>query len=83
MQTIMRCAKTVKAWEALARPDLVGKPVHSLLLMVNGRRSDRELSLLLGDDVTGLMHSLLRQGYLQQTMLPVNGDPDESASTSA
>ncbi len=58
-------AKTPKAWEALSRPDLVGRRAHSLLLMANGRRSERELSALLGDDVGELSHDLHTQGYLQ------------------
>ena len=47
LQRQERIAKTPKAWEALSRPDLIGRRAHSLLLMANGRRSERELSALL------------------------------------
>ncbi len=64
MDDIRRYAKTPRAWEALARPDVVGRQAHTLLLMANGRRSEQELALLLGNDVRDLLHRLQRQGYL-------------------
>jgi hypothetical protein len=76
MTHIQRIAKTPKAWEALSRPDIVGRRAHSLLLMANGRRSEQELSLLLGSDVSELAHGLLQQGYLQPVPLAVYGDND-------
>ena len=71
-------AKTPKAWEALSRPDLVGRRAHSLLLMANGRRSERELSALLGTDVHELTEGLLQQGYLQPVPLMLYGDNDSA-----
>jgi hypothetical protein len=65
MTGIQRYAKTPRAWEALARPDAVGRQAHTLLLMANGRRSEQELSLLLGTDVTALAIQLRQGGYLQ------------------
>lgn len=71
-----RIAKTPKAWEALSRPDLVGRRAHSLLLMANGRRSEHELSALLGGDVSDLAEGLLQQGYLQPVPLMLYGEND-------
>lgn len=65
MRTIRHYAKTPKAWKALTRPDLLGRRAHTLLLMANGRRSEQELSLLLGGNVSELAHSLRTQGYLR------------------
>jgi hypothetical protein len=70
MQSIRRYAKTTMAWEALSRPDAVGRQAHTLLLMANGRRSEQELSLLLGSDVSELAYGLMEKGYLQN-MAPV------------
>ena len=67
MGSIRRYAKTAMAWEALSRPDAVGREVHTLLLMANGRRSEQELSLLLGADVSELAYGLMEKGYLQKT----------------
>ncbi|MGE0098344.1 MAG: hypothetical protein AB7S86_08335 [Hydrogenophaga sp.] len=67
MSHVRRFAKTPRAWEALARPDLVGRQVHTLLLMANGRRSLQELSLLLGEDVGELALDLQHRGLLQDT----------------
>jgi len=78
MNAPQRMAKTPKAWEALSRPDLVGRRAHNLLLMANGRRSERELSALLGDDVGELTHGLLQQGYLQPVPLMLYGDSDNA-----
>lgn len=77
MATIERIAKTPKAWEALARPDLIGRQAHTLLLMANGRRSEKELSLLLGGDVSELAFGLRRQGYLQTAALLVQDEDDD------
>jgi len=73
-----RYTKTTQAWETLARPDLVGRQAHTLLLMANGRRHMQELSLLLGEDVSGLAHHLLRRGLLQTlSAVPSPDDGDE------
>lgn len=83
MPSIQRFAKTPRAWEALARPDVVGRQAHTLLLMANGRRSEQELALLLGDDVSELLHRLQRQGYLQ-CMAPATGtEADDDALAGA
>lgn len=80
MSSIRRYAKTTRAWEALARPDVVGRQAHTLLLMANGRRSEMELSMLLGTDVVELAHQLQQRGYLQvQAPAPV-ADDDALAS---
>jgi len=76
MATIDRIAKTPKAWDALARPDLIGRRAHTLLLMANGRRSDRELSELLGEDIDELAHGLAEQGYLQTTSIVIQAEDD-------
>jgi len=72
--------KTPRAWEALARPDGLDRRAHTLLLMANGRRSLRELSRLLGDDVRDLAHRLAAQGYLQDTKLPALAEADDEAA---
>jgi len=64
MSTNQRYAKTPQAWEALARPDLVGRRAHTLLLMANGRRSLQELSMLLGEDVVDLALQMEQRGLL-------------------
>jgi hypothetical protein len=76
MNAPQRIAKTPKAWEALPRPHLVGRRAHSLLLLANGRRSARELSALLGTDVSDLTERLVQQGYLQPVPLALGGDND-------
>lgn len=76
MATIERIAKTPKAWEALARPDLVGRRAHTLLLMANGRRSERELAELLGENIDELAHGLREQGYLQTTAILIQAEDD-------
>ncbi len=65
--TIRRYAKTPEAWEALARPDIVGRRAHTLLLMANGRRSELELSRLLGEDISALAECLQQRGLLQDS----------------
>ena len=74
MTGIQRYAKTPRAWEALARPDVVGRKAHTLLLMANGRRSEMELSRLLGGDVSDLLQNLQQQGYLLRNALTESGD---------
>jgi len=76
MATLERMAKTPKAWEALSRPDLIGRRAHALLLMANGRRSERELAQLLGENIDELAHGLRQQGYLQTTSIVVLADDD-------
>ena len=44
--------------------------------MANGRRSERELSMLLGGDVSELAHGLQQQGYLQPIPLVMYSDVD-------
>ncbi len=80
MATIERIAKTPKAWEALSRPDLIGRQAHTLLLMANGRRSEKELSLLLGGDVSVLAHGLREQGYLQTARVRVLEEDEDGAA---
>ena len=75
--TARRYAKTNMAWEALSRPDAVGRQAHTLLLMANGRRSEQELSLLLGSDVSELAYGLMEKGFLQNTAAVLQADPDE------
>jgi len=56
--------KTPKAWASLAQPSIVGRLAHTLVLMANGRRSLRELSLLTGTDITEQAALLQKAGYL-------------------
>jgi hypothetical protein len=79
MSSIRRYAKTPRAWEALARPDVVGRQAHTLLLMANGRRSEMELSMLLGTDVAELALQLQRHGYLQEQAIAPVADDDAMA----
>ncbi len=72
--------KTPRAWEALARPDGLDRRAHTLLLMANGRRSLRELSRLLGEDVRDLARRLAAQGYLQDVQVPVLAETDDEAA---
>lgn len=57
--------KTPKAWAALARPTLLGRLPHTLVLMANGRRSLRELSMLTGTNVAEVACELCQKGYLE------------------
>jgi hypothetical protein len=57
--------KTPKAWASLAQPALMGRLAHTVVLMANGRRSLRELSLLTGTDVTEQAYLLPQAGYLE------------------
>ncbi|MBA4265599.1 MAG: hypothetical protein C0453_10990 [Comamonadaceae bacterium] len=83
MSTIRRFMKTPRAWEALARPDLMGREAHTLLLMANGRRSRLELSTLLGQDIDNLASTLQAGGYLKETELKLPGDAEEESSAGA
>ncbi len=76
MATLERIAKTPKAWEALSRPDLIGRRAHALLLMANGRRSQRELAQLLGENIDELAYGLRQQGYLQTTSIVIQSEDD-------
>jgi hypothetical protein len=80
MSTPQRLCKTAKAWSLLAQPAGISRSVHALLLLANGQRSEQELSLLLGNDVSGLVRGLLVQGYLQPAT-PQQVDDDEDAAT--
>lgn len=79
MQTVRRYAKTNMAWEALSRPDAVGRQAHTLLLMANGRRSEQELSLLLGSDVSELAYGLMQKGYLHTAPTGGPAEPDDDS----
>ncbi len=83
MVSIRRYAKTAMAWEALSRPDAVGREAHTLLLMANGRRSEQELSLLLGSDVSELAYGLMEKGYLQKTGALFQPEADDDVQISA
>ena len=74
-----RYAKTPRAWQALARRDLMDREAHALLLMVNGRRSDQEIARLLGVDVAPLLLHLEQEGYLQCTAIAVAPETDDDA----
>lgn len=77
---IRRYAKTSRAWQAIARRDFVGREAHTLLLMVNGRRSDQEIACLLGADVKPLLQDLEQQGYLQHAAIVVPEADDDLES---
>ncbi len=81
MNDFRRYAKTSRAWEALPHPTLVGRQAHTLLLMANGRRSERELSLLLGEDVCPLAESLRQRGLLQElATMPIHDETDDETT---
>jgi hypothetical protein len=81
MNNIQRFSKTPKAWEALMQPTQVGRRAHALLLLANGHRSARELSALLGDDVSELALGLHQQGYLQPVDIVSHSDGDSELLT--
>lgn len=83
MSTPRRLCKTAKAWSLLAQPASISRSVHALLLLANGQRSEQELSLLLGNDVSGLAHGLLVQGYLQPATLQALDDDEDAATAPA
>ncbi len=66
----MHYTKTPQAWSTLPHPDVLGREAHTVILMANGRRSLRELSLLIGSDVSHLAFELCKAGYLQQATTP-------------
>ncbi len=63
--TPTRLCKTAKAWAMLAQPVPIDRSVRAVLLLANGQRSEQELSMLLGTDVSGVAHGLWMDGYLQ------------------
>ncbi len=69
--------RTPQAWQALAHPDSIDRRAHTLLLLANGRRSLRELSRLLDEDVSEPADRLAAQGYLQDTRAVVLTEPDD------
>lgn len=77
MHHIHRPAKTPKAWSALSRPDLLDRQAHALMLLANGRRGMRELSMLLGGDVAQLASELMENGYLDGSAAIPETDTDE------
>jgi hypothetical protein len=81
--TVRRLTKTSMAWEALSRPDQVSREAHTLLLMANGRRSQLELSALLGTNIDELAHTLQAQGYLREAEWSAPGEPEEDTTNSA
>lgn len=76
MNTTQRLCKTAKAWDMLVQPARIGRCAHSLLLLANGRRSEQELSLLLGIDVALLVRDLQAQGYLQPVEICLLSDAE-------
>ncbi len=79
MSDTQRYAKTPRAWEALARPDLVGRRAHTLLLMANGRRSVQALSRLLGEDIAELAQNLQQRGLLQDLDIAFMDEVEEDS----
>lgn len=75
-------SKTPKAWEALTFPIRVGRRAHALLLLANGRRSEKELAALLGDDISELAQGLHQQGYLQPVDILAFNDLEAEGTTS-
>lgn len=69
--------RTTQAWQNLARPNGLDRRAHTLLLLANGRRTLRELSRLLDEDVSDLATQLARQGYLQDTRALVLTEPED------
>ena len=65
LENAMLYNKTPKAWATLAQPALLGRLAHTLVLMANGRRSLRELSLLTGANIAEVAYGLCQQGYLE------------------
>ncbi len=70
--------RTPQAWQALARPDGpgLGRRAHTLLLLANGRRTLRELSRLLDEDVSEAAWHLCAQGYLQDMRAAAAPEPE-------
>lgn len=76
--------RTLHAWQALARPDGLGldRRAHTLLLLANGRRTLRELSRLLDEDVSEAAMRLAAQGYLQDVRAAAvpEAEPEDEAA---
>lgn len=70
--------RTPQAWQALARPEGpgLGRRAHTLLLLANGRRTLRELSRLLDEDVSELARHLCTQGYLHDVRASASPEPE-------
>lgn len=74
-------SKTAKAWALLAQPVPMKRSVRALLLLANGQRSEQELSMLLGTDVTDLIRDLWMQGCLQPAAQDLLDDGWEDAQS--
>jgi len=77
-----RLSKTAKAWAMLAQHTPLKRSVRAVLLLTNGQRSEQELSMLLGTDVSNLVHDLWLQGYLQPAAQNLFDDGWEDARES-
>jgi hypothetical protein len=64
--TLTCLQRTAKAWRLLPHPNTLGRKAHALLLLANGHRSIRELSVLVGVNVAPLARQLMEQGLLQR-----------------
>lgn len=71
--TLTCLQRTAKAWRLLPHPHALGRKAHALLLLANGHRSIRELSVLVGANVAPLARQLMEQGLLQRA--PVEQAP--------
>jgi hypothetical protein len=69
-----RLCKTAKAWALLAQPTPIKRSVRAVLLLANGQRSELELSMLLGTDVSDLVHDLWMEGCLQPAVQDLSDD---------
>lgn len=69
--------RTPQGWQALARPDHLGRRAHTLLLLANGRRTLRELSRLLDEDVSEPAQRLAAQGLLQDASAVLLAEPED------
>lgn len=76
MNRPQRFSKTAKAWDMLQQPTRMGRCAHTLLLLANGQRSEQELSLLLGTDVSDLARDLQADGYLQPVEFTLSDDAE-------
>ncbi len=61
----MRLQRTAEAWSLLPHPQALDRRAHALLLLANGHRTLRELSLLVGTNAEPLARQLMQQGLLQ------------------
>ncbi|MBX3609813.1 MAG: hypothetical protein KF871_07930 [Hydrogenophaga sp.] len=69
--------RTSQAWQNLAKPDALDRKAHTLLLLANGRRTLRELSRLLDEDISELAARLADLGYLQDTQALALTEPED------